>query len=258
MSRHLEHLRPLRAEELRRVLQGRTELLKGKDLLELGSGTGDQLQVLAKLCRSAVGLDVAESGYSGVMSGNVRIYDGRKMPFPDRSFDVIFSSHVLEHLRDEEITYAEMRRVLRPGGIALHVVPTSHWRLWNSLAHYPDATRRLVNKILRSAPDSVSPDGNGAARPRYLLRDRIINTLIPPRHGETGNQFTEYFHLRPVAWRKKLARYGWKVESLQPLGMTYTGYALLGPKIGIGARSFLARFMGSSTYLFLARPAGSK
>jgi SAM-dependent methyltransferase len=257
MSAHLEHIRPLRAEELRRVLHGRTELFRGKDLLELGSGTGDQLRVLANLCRSAVGLDVAESGYSGVMSGNIRIYDGRKMPFSDRSFDVIFSSHVLEHLRDEEITYAEMRRVLRPGGIALHVVPTSHQRLWNCVGHYPDAARRLLNKMLRR-PDSLSLTGNGAARPRYSLRDRIINTLIPPRHGEAGNQFTEYFYLRPAAWRNKLVRHGWRIESLQPLGMTYTGYALLGPKLGIGARSFLARFMGSASYLFIVRPAEPK
>jgi len=258
MSDHLEHIRPLRTEELRRVLQGRTELLQGKDLLELGSGTGDQLRVLTNLCRSAVGLDVAESGYLGVMSGNIRIYDGRNMPFPDRSFDVIFSSHVLEHLRDEETTYREMRRVLRPGGIGLHVVPTSHQRLVNMVAHYPDAVRRLVNKILRRAPDSVSPAGNGAARPKYSLRYRIINTLIPPRHGETGNQFTEYFYLRPAAWRKKLARYGWKVETSQPLRITYTGHGLLGPKMGIGARSVLARFMGSSTYLFVVRPADSE
>ena len=41
-----------------------------------------------------------------------------ELPFPDRRFDVVLSSHVLEHIRDDDAAIAELARVLRPGGWA--------------------------------------------------------------------------------------------------------------------------------------------
>jgi SAM-dependent methyltransferase len=44
--------------------------------------------------------------------------------FPDRSFDVILCSHVLEHIPDDRQAMSEMLRVLNPGGWALINVPS--------------------------------------------------------------------------------------------------------------------------------------
>jgi len=45
------------------------------------------------------------------------------LPFPDGAFDLVLSSHVLEHIRDDRQAMAELARVLRPGGEALLAVP---------------------------------------------------------------------------------------------------------------------------------------
>jgi len=45
------------------------------------------------------------------------------MPFTEGSFDVIFCSHVLEHVRDDIRAMQEIRRVLKPGGWAILQVP---------------------------------------------------------------------------------------------------------------------------------------
>lgn len=47
--------------------------------------------------------------------------DGRSLPFPDNSFDVVYSYSVLQHFSDEDVgaTWAEIGRVLKPGGTAL-------------------------------------------------------------------------------------------------------------------------------------------
>jgi predicted SAM-dependent methyltransferase len=45
------------------------------------------------------------------------------LPFKDQSYDVIFASHVLEHIKNDEKALSEIRRVLKPGGIAILPVP---------------------------------------------------------------------------------------------------------------------------------------
>lgn len=45
------------------------------------------------------------------------------LPFADSAFDVLLTSHVLEHIRDDRAAMAELARVVRPGGWAAVMVP---------------------------------------------------------------------------------------------------------------------------------------
>jgi predicted SAM-dependent methyltransferase len=45
------------------------------------------------------------------------------LPFTDDSYDVVYASHVLEHIRDDKKAISEIRRILRPGGFAVLPVP---------------------------------------------------------------------------------------------------------------------------------------
>lgn len=49
--------------------------------------------------------------------------DIHDIQYPDDSFDVIFCNHVLEHVTDDQQCMRELRRVLRPGGLAIMQVP---------------------------------------------------------------------------------------------------------------------------------------
>jgi SAM-dependent methyltransferase len=49
--------------------------------------------------------------------------DLRDLPFDSGSFDVVFASHVLEHIKEDDIALAEIHRVLRPRGFAVLPVP---------------------------------------------------------------------------------------------------------------------------------------
>jgi ubiquinone/menaquinone biosynthesis C-methylase UbiE len=70
-------------------------------------------------------------------------YDGCHLPFADASFDLIFSSHVMEHVQDQESIHREMLRTLRPDGRSVHVVPTATWRVYDSILYYPSKVLRL-------------------------------------------------------------------------------------------------------------------
>lgn len=49
------------------------------------------------------------------------------LPFDDNSFSVVISDQVFEHVSDYQTVLAEIRRVMKPGGVSLHIFP-SRWR----------------------------------------------------------------------------------------------------------------------------------
>ena len=46
-----------------------------------------------------------------------------QLTFRDNTFDFVFASHVLEHVKDDLRALSEVRRVLKPGGVAILPVP---------------------------------------------------------------------------------------------------------------------------------------
>ena len=53
-------------------------------------------------------------------------FDIEEIPYPDNSFDLVFASHVLEYVKNDEKAINEIKRVLRPGGLAFLPVPMLH------------------------------------------------------------------------------------------------------------------------------------
>ena len=49
--------------------------------------------------------------------------DIQNLPFPDRTYDFVFASHVLEHIPNDRKALLEIRRILKPNGIAVLPVP---------------------------------------------------------------------------------------------------------------------------------------
>jgi len=49
-----------------------------------------------------------------------------RLPFEDNSFDLIISEEVLEHVKDQVEVLRELHRIMRPGGVALHVFPARY------------------------------------------------------------------------------------------------------------------------------------
>jgi SAM-dependent methyltransferase len=57
------------------------------------------------------------------MKGVDHKVDLQKLPFDDASYDFVFASHVLEHISDDQQAISEIRRILKPNGIAVLPVP---------------------------------------------------------------------------------------------------------------------------------------
>jgi SAM-dependent methyltransferase len=118
----------------------RAEILKryapmcSKKVLEVGSGYGTNLAVwIRHYGIDGYGIEPGSAGFNDgfrasrqLLSANgidpARVVDatGESIPFPNETFDIVYSANVLEHTEDPERVLTESVRVLRKGGI-LHV-----------------------------------------------------------------------------------------------------------------------------------------
>ncbi len=107
-----------------------TENIKGKTILDAGCGTGWFSQVAAgrgaKVTSMDVGSELLKQVAQKCHSHRV-VGDLMKMPFKAKSFDVVVSSEVIEHVTDPEKAISEMYRVLKPGGILILTTPNRFW-----------------------------------------------------------------------------------------------------------------------------------
>jgi SAM-dependent methyltransferase len=117
--------RKAKAEKIAAILAAAGSPLKpGDQLLDLGCGSGEIAAQLATRARVTC-CDALDQRIQGVDLPFTAA--GLTLPFANASFDVVVTNHVIEHIPDAAIHVAEIRRVLRPGGIAYLATPNRWW-----------------------------------------------------------------------------------------------------------------------------------
>jgi ubiquinone/menaquinone biosynthesis C-methylase UbiE len=144
-------------------------------VLEIGSGTGYMLGRIKERYRDAVGLEVQDSAYVSE-DPSIIFYDGVKIPYPDESVDVVFSSHVLEHIPDLPSFLNEVSRVLKKDGLCVHIVPSPTWRILTALMHYPALVKFAFSASLLTGRQVMHEQ----ARKK---KDLTFLSLFSMRHG---------------------------------------------------------------------------
>ncbi len=168
--------------------------LADKDVLEIGVGNGSHAALLARHSRSFTGIDLTDYASRSTrerfevfgLSGLIQRADAEHLPFPDASFDVVWSWGVIHHSANTRKIVGEIYRVLRPGGRAVIMVYHRGW--WN---YY----------IFGFLEALISRD----FRPGFLHRGV---------QRKTDGAIARYYSFRE--WREMA--YDFKVESLFSLG----------------------------------------
>lgn len=126
-------------------------------LLDFGCGSGYFVEVLAKDGFDAYGLDISSEAVNfGQSQGikNLGVIDAHQINFPGKTFDVVLTLDVLEHLENSDWALAEMERVLKPGGIVIVMVPAYMflWGVQDEVAHhYRRYTKELLFQEVKQA-----------------------------------------------------------------------------------------------------------
>jgi len=177
-----------------RRLHRRLEELGGGKICELGGGARPavELDFLSRNGLDCLVVDISESELQKAPQGYATFVGDAsstefKTPEHDGNYDVVFSRVVAEHVPDARQFHLNTRRLLRPGGIAMHFFPTLWWPPY------------VLNRIL---PET--------------LAERILLRMEPWRQstGASG-KFPAYYHwcYGPTSSQvKRLATVGFSVE----------------------------------------------
>ena len=246
----IQQLNVIRAAEIAEIIP---HIPAHARVLEIGAGTGLQALALQRRGFDIDAIEIADSAYAGARVFPVVDYDGAHIPFPARSFDVVFSSNALEHIRDLSAFHLEILRVLKSDGIAVHALPTHSWRFWSIVSSFVDALIATGVAFRRTLPGSS--DCRPLGRVWYEMARACGAALIQPRHGERGFGLAELYLFHPRWWRKNFQRNGFTVPYDKPMGLFYTGSMVLGARMSLERRTRLARILGSACHLYVIRPA---
>lgn len=108
----------------------------GTRMLEVGSGRGHLTGKLDRLGAIATGVDANPAVATHALARDIRVMDVEHLEFADDEFDQLVSVHAIEHFPNLRGAFAEMARVLRPGGQMLLIYP---WEPIRGVGAVPDA-----------------------------------------------------------------------------------------------------------------------
>lgn len=157
--------------------------------IDLGCGSGIIAATVADTFRNVVAVDLDPTGVAFARSGYPHphlahlVADATRLPLASHTVDVVICTHVYEHVTSAESLVAEIRRVIRPGGMVFFSGPNRwrlyepHLRLW--FLHW--LPRPLTNAVLSALGRPPYEEHLVSRRALLrLLRQFDVRDLNPP------------------------------------------------------------------------------
>jgi ubiquinone/menaquinone biosynthesis C-methylase UbiE len=156
----------------------------GKDVIEIGVGMGADHERWAKSHpASLIGVDITPRAIEWTRNRLTKdglvpellLADAERLPFPDSSFDLVYSWGVLHHTPDTEAALGEVHRILRTGGQARLMI--YHRRsivgllLWIRYGLFKGRPRRGIDDIYARHLESPGTQAFDVAEARRMLKD---------------------------------------------------------------------------------------
>ncbi|HOV10901.1 MAG TPA: class I SAM-dependent methyltransferase [Bacteroidales bacterium] len=173
----------------------------GSAFIDVGCGMGYAMKrAAAELQCTVSGIDPnpGEHGvgrYHKENMQNINIVQSvsENIPFADKTFDVVYCSHVLEHVDDEQKALLEMKRVLKPDGILIIGMPTAAMAWVNFFTNMVFTSHiRFFNVILKPFPFI------------HTGETKFIQMFIPGSHSDNkaNTVFFDMRYYRVTRWKK--------------------------------------------------------
>ena len=151
----------------------------GASVLDLAGGTGDLARLFADVVGATGRVVLSDINHAMLVEGRDKTIDrglalpvvqcnAESLPFSDRAFDAVAIGFGLRNVTRKELALSEMRRILKPGGVALvlefsrvwaPIAPIYDWYSFNVLPRIgavvakDEASYRYLAESIRMHPD---------------------------------------------------------------------------------------------------------
>ena len=151
-----------------------------KEVLDYGCGQGSKIETISEAFPGSniVGIDISNEAVKKAgakHSGHdFVLFDGGNAPFRDESFDLVFSFHVLEHVRNLKDTVRDMSRLVRPGKFLCAILPCGN----------PGSFEQKIVTLVRNGHEASE-----TGEVRWFFEDE--SHLRRPRSSDLAEAFEE-------------------------------------------------------------------
>jgi 2-polyprenyl-3-methyl-5-hydroxy-6-metoxy-1,4-benzoquinol methylase len=256
-TRHLHEIRKREIDIVFSLLPSR-QFFSG---LEIGAGDGYQTTLLAPHLTKLISSDlnfkrIKESLKLPHVEYKSVDADSIKDVFEDKTFDFIFSSNVLEHLRNPGSFLRATQPMLTEDGVAVHIIPSRHIKFFYLLLYYPHmillAIDRLIGKLKGKAffqGASINLENNiNAELESKGTRSRLKRFIFPSPHGNFSSHTKEFIAFGRKRWESLFREAGYRVVAYRQ-GPVFSGYGF-----GLNFLRKLAEYTGiSSEHIFVLK-----
>lgn len=179
------------------ALRERVGSVTGRDACELSS-RGPLVTCLRREARSLALSEFFDGVPPGASRDGVRCEDVQQLTYADATFDLVMHTEVFEHVPDDRLGFAELHRVLRPGGHLLFSVPlTGHPHTVERARPGPQGVEHMLpptfhDDLLRGAGKVLVFRDYGADILQRIEAAGFVGATIMPRdcrvpwgHGRT-------------------------------------------------------------------------
>jgi SAM-dependent methyltransferase len=173
----LDRASRLRKGQKIRDLLARRRSLENLRVLDVGTGSGHAASVFLDAVRPGGEVCAVDRRHQLAAHGiSFRLAQTTDIPFDDKSFDVVITNHVIEHVgekSDQRHHLSEIRRVLKDDGLVYLAVP-NRWAVWEHHYDLPFLSwfpRPAASWLLRSTRKGTDYDCRPLSAPelRNLL-----------------------------------------------------------------------------------------
>lgn len=193
--------------------------------LDVGCGAGYSMKkACIELDCECYGIDPMPGGHGvgrySELDSSLNIVQGvsEKIPFESNSFDVVYSSHVLEHVDDEHKSLHEMKRVLKDDGVLIIGMPTAFMAHINNISQIIFTShQRILNVLLGRFPFIATG------------KTCFVNMFVPVSHSypRAKTIFYDMHHYKIKKWQRTVESEFIVEHVLKPAKYSYPEYRQL-------------------------------
>lgn len=212
----------------------------GLQVLEIGVGMGaDHTRFAQAAPARLIGLDLTpravtltrEGAASLGLEADVCVCDAEQLAFPDGAFDLVYSWGVLHHSPDTQVAIREVRRVLRPGGVArimvYHRASIVGAILWVRYGLGTGRPMMCLNDIYAMHLESPGTKAYVPNRAKAMLREAGFSSVTTTIELSVGDLLEGAAGQRHDSRALRLARRAWPRSIIRRFGRRFGLFLLI-------------------------------